>query len=224
MIMRPAVVVAVGLMAVVGAAQAGVYLVNSDAPSGNAAALNAWLSQIGCPPEFLEDFETGFTVGQNLSGVAGLLPGELVIRDTGPGTPSAAVQSSSTWFGGSNPIGTYAVAHDEQAYLELDFSARPVDYVSLYDIDHTGMDVTITFVGGGTASTHLETTGGSGDSAEFFGAYRNDQPRMTRLQLDASGDGRWGIDNLRYGLVPEPATLALVALGGLGMLLRRRPK
>jgi hypothetical protein len=222
MIVRPAVVVAVGLMAVVGAAQAGVYLVNSDAPSGNAAALNAWLSQIGCPPEFFVDFETGFTVGQNLSGVAGLLPGGLVIRDTGPGTPSAAVQSSSTWFGGSNPIGTYAVAHDEQPYLELDFSARPVDYVSLYDIDHTGADVIITFVGGGTASTRLETTGGSGDSAEFFGVYRNDQPRIIRLQLDASGDGRWGIDNLRYGLVPDPATLALVALGASGVLLRRR--
>lgn len=54
-------------------------------------------------------------------------------------------------------------------------------------------------------------------------------PRITLIQLDASGDGRWGLDNIEYGqtaaaAVPEPASATLALLGGLlvgGARLRR---
>ena len=197
---------------------------NSPAPSSNGTYLANWLSAVGITAaevEHFEDFEAGFANGQNISDVGGLLPGQLVIRDTGSGTASAIIRPSG-YYGGSNPIGTYAVSHDEQAYLELDFSARPVDYISFYDIDHAGTGVLVTFVSGGTASTSFETTDTAGNSAEFFGLYRNDQPRITRVRLDASGDSQWGIDNLRYGIVPEPASMGLLAVGALAMIRRKR--
>jgi hypothetical protein len=197
----------------------------SPSTSNNATYYGNWLAAVGITESQVEhfvDFESGFTAGQNLHNVTGLLPGELVIRDTGPGTPAAMVQSSSAYFGSSNPIGSFALAHDEQSYLELDFSARPIDYLSLYNIDHTGTTVIVHFVGGGTLNASFDGTNGSGDSAEFWGIWRNDMPRITRVQMDASGDGEWGVDSIRYGIIPEPATLALLALGGLALTRRRR--
>ena len=204
---------------------AAMTVFNSGSPAGNDAALADWLGAIGITEaevEHFEDFESGFAEGQNISGVGGLLGGNLTITDTGSGTPAAILRGSSSYFGGSNPIGRLAVAHDEQPYLVLDFALRPVDYVAIQDIDHSGTGVVVHFEGGTTDTASFETTATGGNSAEFFGIYRGDQPRITRIEFDASGDREWGIDNLRYGIVPEPATLGLVGLGSLGVLLRRR--
>jgi hypothetical protein len=39
-----------------------------------------------------------------------------------------------------------------------------------------------------------------------------------RVQLDASGDGLWAIDDIEYGSsVPEPSTLILFGIAGLLM-------
>jgi hypothetical protein len=105
------------------------------------------------------------------------------------------------------------VTQNELPFLELDFAANPVDYIGGLDIDQNGMTVIVTFVGGATTTFTLETTAGLGDSAEFFGIYRNDLPRITRIQFDASVDGTWGLDNLEYGRVSEPASVALLGLG-----------
>jgi hypothetical protein len=67
---------------------------------------------------------------------------------------------------------------------------------------HDGTTGIVTFVGGGTAAISLDSTGLSGDTAEFFGIFRNDMPQITRIQLDASGDGSWAIDMIEYGLIP----------------------
>jgi len=222
-------VVVVLLLAVAGlGAQAGIMVRNANSPSDVAATLALWLGDIGITESQVShfvDWETGFAAGQNISGIAGLLPGGLVITDTSSAA-SARVQSSSSFFGGSNPVGSFALAHNEQAYLELDFSASPVDYISFQDIDHSGTSVIVHFLGGGTATTSFETTGASGNSAEFFGIFRNDMPRIIRVQLDATGDGAWGIDNLRYGVVPEPSSVLALMSGFavLGGVLSRKKR
>jgi len=217
---------AAGLLLLAAPARATVMVFNSADSASRDTELASFLSTLGiAEAEHLVDFES-FAVGTNLSDQAGLLPGGLVIRDTGPGTPEAIVRSSSSEFGDSTPLGGSgkALAHDEGASLEFDFSARPVDYVSLFDIDHTaGSGAEIEFVGGEIIGLLAipEGTSGAPDDAEFFGLWRNDMPRITRVALDVGGDGEWGIDDVRYGRVPEPGAALLVACALLAAAVAR---
>ncbi len=188
---------------------------------------NAWLASAGvASPQFFVDFESGFSDEQNISGQSGLFPAGLVVTDTSS-AGSAVIEGTAGGLGGSNPIGGFAVRQNEQPYLVLDFSLNPVDYLAFRDIDHTGTTVLVTFVGGATDSFTLETTGASGNSAEFAGIVANDMPQISMIQLDASGDNKWGIDNIEFGgvsAVPIPAAAWLFgsALLGLGVVKRRK--
>jgi hypothetical protein len=58
-------------------------------------------------------------------------------------------------------------------------------------------------------------------------ALSDGETRYFRLQGAYTGGGglntRWlGLDNIELSVVPEPATMSLLALGGLGVLIRRR--
>lgn len=190
-----------------------------DAATNNAATVSAtrdaWLAAIGIStPQHLVDFESGFADGQNISGVANLFPGGLVITDTDAG--AANIEGTAGGIGGSNPVNNFAVEQNERPFLELDFSASPVDYVGFRDIDHTGTLAVVLYVGGATEQFFLDGTNVGGNSAEFFALYRNDMPQIVRVQLDSSGDNIWAIDNIEYGAVPLPASLWLLA-GALGL-------
>ena len=192
-------------LAASAAAGADIVTHNAETPADNPAAFAAWLASIGISEgdvEHLVDFETGFVEGQNVSGVTGLLPGGMVITDSD--NARAIVTGLPANMGGSNPIGTLAVSQNEQPYLELDFTLEPVDYVSFFDIDQQATSGIAELEAGGSANFSFETTGTGGDSAEFFGIFRNDMPRITRILLNASGDGEWAIDEIRYGRVDAP--------------------
>ncbi len=177
-------------------------------------------------PEFSLDFESGFTTGQNLSEASGL-PGGLVIRDT-TGDNTAAVTGAESGVAGSNAVGWFTLTHNERQYLELDFSARPVEYLAFLDVDHLGVSGIISFYDGTTQEFSFDSTGSSGDIAEFYGIFRNGLSFITRVRLNASGDGLWGIDNIEYGIlpgtrpVPEPSTLAFMAMGSAFLFWTRR--
>lgn len=210
----------------VSSAHGDIVTFNSSTPAGNSAARSDWLTAMGiAAPEFSIDFESGFTDGQNIHGL-NIFPDGLLLNDTGPGTPAITIRSGAGDIGGSNPVGGFSATQDEQAFFELDFSANPVDYIGFLDIDHTGTSGVITFVGGTTENISLDSTSSSGDTAEFYGIFRNDRPRITKLELNASGDGRWGLDHIEYGSnIPEPSSILLGAavLFGLGVM-RRRPR
>jgi hypothetical protein len=186
---------------------------NSPSPSENTVTRDAWLAASGiAAPQFIEDFEQ-YALNASLQNTA--ITGGAIIRDT-TAAGFVFVRGSSSFLGGSNPVGTRSVAHNEGQFLELDFSASPVDYLAFQDIDTSATTITVMFVDNTTASFTIETTGSGGDSAEFVALYRNDRPQIKLVQLDASGDGEWGIDTIEYGgmpaPVPEPGTLALLGL------------
>jgi len=210
------------LLGTTPAAFAALQTFNSPGTDINATR-DAWLLASGiASAQHQVDFETGFSDGQNVSGLVGLFPGGLVITDTSS-AGSASIEGTAGGIGGSNPVGGFALEHNEAPFLELDFSAMPVDYVAFRDIDHTGTQVIVTFVGGATSITGFETTGTGGDSAEFFGLFRGDMPRITRVEMDAAGDRTWGIDDLEYGVSTVPLPGAVWLLGGaLGALAAKR--
>ena len=191
--------------------------------AGNEAARNNWLAEIGTTiPQFLVDFETGFVQGQNVSGDTGLFPGGLVITDTS-NAGSAKISGLSSDFGGSNPVGSFSLAHNEEQYLELSFS-NPVNYIAFQAFDHyINTNGIVTFVGGGTETFTLDRAR-TNEGAEFFGIYNNDMPLILSVELDADGDGEWGIDTIEYGSpVPIPSALWLLGSGLIALVgIRRR--
>jgi hypothetical protein len=204
--------IAVAVLVAPLTAESALLIFNSNVPGTNTTTRAAWLAAIGTgSPQYRADFEAGFTNGQNVSGVPGLFPGQLIIQDTS--VNEAIIRSGPGIIGGSNPVGAFAVTQNEVAFLRLDFAAQPVDYVGGLDIDQDTTAVVVTFVDGTTTSFTLDPTGGNGDSAEFFGLYRNDQPRIVRVDFNANGDGRWGLDNIEFGRISEPGSLALLGLG-----------
>lgn len=211
--------------ALASSACASVQFFNSSSPANNAATRASWLAAAGVgAPAFLEDFESSALLNTNVSGVSGVLAGSLTITDTSA-AGAAYVRNSSTYFGGSNPVDSQALAHNELAYLRLDFGPNGVDYVGGLGLDHGDTGIIVTYVGGGTSTHSLEETGATGNTAEFWGFYRNDMPRITRIEMNASGDGEWGVDNIEFSAtpVPEPGTVALVGLA-LAAAARRRAK
>ncbi len=192
--------VAVALAMFAPAAHADLQFFNSTSFANALDMRTMWLTAVGArSPQHLVDFEAGFVNGQNISGVTNLFPAKLVIVDSSPAA-SVLVRTGSGVAGGSNPIEVFCITHNEQPYLVLDFAARPVDYVGVRDIDHTGTLVRVTLADDSVVQTTIETTGSTGNTAEFFGVFRNDLPRITRIEFDASGDNTWGLDNIEYGV------------------------
>lgn len=205
--------------AVAGSSFGSVLFFNSASFAGNGAMRTSWLTAAGISGgQYFVDFES-YAVGTNLNGVD--LGGGAALSHP---TSTALVQSSASFFGSSNPIDTKALALGETSgTITLNF-ATPVDYIGGYDIDQPGATVRATLTDNSTISFSWDATGSSGNSAEFWGLWRNDAAAISKVEFVATngGDGEWGLDNLEYGAVPEPGTMIVVGAGLALTQLRRR--
>jgi hypothetical protein len=205
-------------------AQAALLTFEAATPANNASTYAAWFTATGATAvQHAETFESGFVANQNISGTPGLFGAGLVITDTSA-AGQAIIRSGAGVINASNPIGSFAITHNEQAFLQFDFCAAPVSYFGAYSIDQAGTNVMIDFVDGSSASFSIATTNASGDSAEFFGFVSQGGPLVNRIRFDANGDGRWGLDNLAYGTAPEPGSFALAGLAFMAMAGSRRSR
>jgi len=212
------------LLGTVSATQINAALLTYDAshPSDNGAVRGNWLTAVGISaPEYGVDFETGFSQDQNISGTT--FPGGMTISDTALNPPEVLIEGKQGAIGGSNPVGNFSAKHTKIAYLVLDFST-PVDYLGFLHID---ADVTcyVTYEGGTQIKLDPDASGASGNTAEFFGIYRNDQPPIEKVEMLSGGDLVWGIDNIEYGnlsVIPEPSGMAVLLFSALGGLILRR--
>jgi len=228
---------AVGLLAASAlSASAAPLIFNSTSSANNASTRAAWLSTVGITSgATLIDFESGFTNGQDIAGQS--LAGGLVVRDlVGDLTPGAFVRSGTGVVGGSNPIDSFALTHDNDT-LRLDFSAAPINYLGFFDIDQTGFggfdqvigsrrytfveNSIITFMDGSTyqfGALDSNCTGTHLNSAEFYGLYFG-KKTVKWVDLDTGGgDNIWVLDNLEFGRTALPDAGSTFALFGLGLL------
>lgn len=193
---------------------------NSTNNANGAAERNLWLTAAGITsPDILVDFEN-FAFNQDMNNVAHA--GSLVTRNSGAGLMDIRGAGA---FGSSNPIDTKGMWHDESQSIVLDFTSGPVSYVGGWDIDTGSWSITATFDNNETQVFSLDTTATSGNSAEFWGLVVNDGRKITKLELDGSGSGGWGVDNIEYNdVVPEPATMTILGLAAIAAAKKRKRK
>lgn len=204
-------------LAVASAVSAAPIVITSPNFAGNGTARTNWLAATGISAgDVMADFET-LPLG-NIHNQANVYPGLTVASSNG----AANVVSGTASTGGSNPIDLQALALREGVNYTLSFSA-PVDYFAFHHMDLTTMTVTVTYTDSSTSVHSHNGAGSSGNTAVFFGFFRNDALAVSSVLLRGTGgDGEAGLDNLEYGnVVPEPASMAALGLGA-ACLLRRR--
>ncbi|OHB54467.1 MAG: hypothetical protein A2Y07_07135 [Planctomycetes bacterium GWF2_50_10] len=213
----------------VSIAPATLITINSASPSDNAASMNRWLVGTGIGRvEHLVNFEN-FATGTHLEGKTSLLPG-LVITVS---KHSAQVRAGSRYYFGRGHCGPKpsrrALALTESQILTLDFSSSPIDYISFFSINAATLTGNAYLTDGRMVAFNDPDGGGAlGNTASFFGIYLNSLPNIAKITLQCSpldhvwnyGRRPWGIDEIRYGVAPEPLTVILFGFGGL--MLRGR--
>lgn len=196
---------------------------NSVSIGNNAAKMNEWYNAIGITQaQHLIDFEN-ITVGTNMEDNAALFSNLVISVSSG----GAFIRSSASYFGGSDPGvpgSTRALALTDNQILTLTF-ATPIDYISFFDIDISdSAHGTVLFADDTTASFEEGNEAGynTGNSATFYGLYSTDKKIKSITFTDTGGDDVYGLDDIRYGIIPEPATLTILIMGAFLISGKRR--
>lgn len=106
--------------------------------------------------------------------------------------------------------------NDSSYFLEINIMGTDIEVELMHYNGSTWDDVTLA-----DADYDIEV----GDALELrlaSGVFNPDNAQSFSARLD--GDGNWDDDIMDHNLIPEPATLALLGIGGIGVLIRRRRK
>jgi hypothetical protein len=182
---------------------------------------NAWLSDLGISaPDTTIDFESGFTHDQDILGTT--LSGGLTITSTSGGY--AFVTNSSGDLGGSYPLGTFALAVDENDNYTFAFSAS-ISYFGFYMMDNSTTPLTINYTDGSSEDTTIGPGGSGGYNGRFLAMIFDKPVSSLYIPRVNGGDGEVGIDNIEFGnAVPIPGALWLLGSGLLGLVAVRRKR
>lgn len=158
----------------------------------------------------VDDGSNSFATSHPLSGVTSILPGQSVVFHEGEadGSDHAAIQAAfkSAWFGGSIPAG-FTIGGYGGAGLGLSTSG---DGLSIFNSIGTPI-FSVTF---GAA-----TTGVTFDNAAGISGAIN---TLSSVGVNGAFSSVSGGEIGSPGVVPEPATLGLLAIGGMALIRRRR--
>jgi len=109
--------------------------------------------------------------------------------------------------------------------IELDIGLSSNAYWGDYDILLTSPSGTTSKLGYGLTTGQGDSTTWEFSSAEFWGENPNGQWTVSVQDIWAGYTGTWNsFEFTGYAEAPEPATMSLLAIGGLALLRRRRRK
>ncbi len=151
--------------------------------------------------------------------------------------PGSAIGSTYAAWGVEFPAGNdFSTATGPVSPPHMWLNNTQIDDYILFDADITASDITavgvhhVLFAGGGTTTlTAFDAAGGvlgsvngdsDVDSLDFFGL--TTAAPIAHIEVKFYNWFGWGLDDLYIGQVPSPSAAALLGLGGLMTLRRRR--
>jgi hypothetical protein len=206
-----------------GAVASAVTFFNSTGFANNGTVRTNWLAAIGVSNgQFFEGFES-IANATNVHNNGSFFSGGLRILSA---TGTAKVTSSTSDLGGSNPIGTKALALSEGSGLRatLEFDGGYATYAAGYDIDQSTATIRVVLEDTTFQEYVLDSTASGGNSAEFWGVVAGAGEKIDRVEFrTVGGSAGWGLDSLEYNQipVPEPASMAVMAVGLLAVIKRK---
>ena len=192
------------------------FLLSSSLFIGKASAVVVFLDNSNSGTGSILDGETGPVGPVAVPEVAGLNISVTGIS-TGGGSSSPILNATGTSMGinatGDADTDAFEAAFSQSVTFRFD------QKVSITALDFTSFSAGESFDFDGVSITNGDLSNGTTDTYDFGSPHIISANTDFTLQATA---GTIGIENITLTVVPEPSTAALLGLGGIALILRRR--